>query len=82
MPRFFTCAVVGMLVLFTETENIGEQVCKGRCKESNVFASGHINIKKSTGDPRSHVGTWLDGSGVQKNGWVRDSHLRILIYQR
>lgn len=28
MPRFFICAVVEMLLLFTETENIGEQVCK------------------------------------------------------
>lgn len=46
-----------------------------------MFASGHINIKKSTGDPRSHVGTWLDESGVQKTGWGRDSHLGALIYQ-
>lgn len=80
MPRFFPCAVVEMLL--TESENIGEQICKGWCSKSNVFASGHINIKKSTGDLRSHAGTWLDGSRVQKNGWGGDSHLGALIYQQ
>lgn len=59
----------GNVGVIYRNRNIGEQVCKGRCKESNVFASGHINLKKSTGDSRSHAGTWLDGSGVQKNGW-------------
>lgn len=36
MPRFLTWAVMEMLVSFTETENIGEQVCKGGSKEQCV----------------------------------------------
>lgn len=56
-----------MLVLFTKTENIGEQVCKRGSKGSSVFPLGHINIKKPEEVPRSHVGIWIDGSTVQKN---------------
>lgn len=76
MPRFLTWAVMGMLMSFSATENIGEQVSKGGSKGNNVFTLGRISSQWEI--HAELLALRYIGLEFRRMVWGRDSHLGAL----